>query len=632
MNDNDDGLDGYETIAADPLEDAGDDADTKIVPFIDPDLGLCPVVPLGFLAGKVVFAMPEGEIRQEPARQVGPMLRADIFACAAGQAFLANWRDKEGKFQREQAAVWFVRNCRKAGLWDSSRPLRELGVWPGDEAADLGPHLVLHLGDRIWRVPQKGKAEDLSIFEALRVRRGPLYRLRPPAPRPKKACGSVDGQWVRDWLDRWAFEPIGREGLTGADVVAGWLMASLLGGFAPFRGHLLVHALQGSGKTELMLFVQALLSGLGVEVIDSFSEAGLKNELAGNARPVLIDEAESGADPRGAAGVVEKALELLRRMATGDGGRRKQGDVGGGTVTQTAVGAAMVAGIAPPRLGPADASRFVEIRLLPLRGRATTRADLDAAKSKARALAPALLGRALKGAWRYRADLDAVTAALSQSGETPRSADLLAMMIAGRRLLLFDAPLTEDEAAAEVAFWRPLIAAREATAAVTNAGAQALAHLMSADARIHVRDRPETVGGLLQRWSRMERDYDDVLKAIGLKILEDAAPDGRPGPWLLVANDHPRLESVFRGTHWQDWRRVLGHLDALGEDHATWSPRHPVRFGVGVKVRALAIPLAPWLEIAAPSMAPGVVPLRPMAAVPPNVPPVVPEEDLEWPD
>ncbi|MBW8815579.1 MAG: hypothetical protein JF588_19330 [Caulobacterales bacterium] len=623
-----------EVIAGDPLEEADDGADTRIQPFVDPDVQLCPVVPLGFEGGKVVFAMPEGEIRKEPAAKIGTMLRPDIFACAPGQAFLANWRDKEGKFQRELATVWFVRTCRKAGLWDSGRQVRSLGVWPADAAGAPGG-LVLHLGDEVWRLAHRQPAEKLKVIETLRERRGPLYKLRPPAPRPAKPASSADGLWVMDRLALWRFEPIGREGLTGADVVGGWAMAGLLGALAPFRGHCLVNAMAGSGKSALVAFVHALQSALAGDVIDAFSEAGLRNELSGMARPVLLDEAESAPGAHG-PGVVERALELVRRMSTGSGGHRVMGDIGGGSISQTAVGAVLMAAINPPKLGPADGSRIVEVRLLPLSGsdlaagetvKLADRAELQGAIDKAHQLGPALLGRALRGAWRYLADVDELAAAFARAGESPRTADLISMLAAGRRMLLFDAALTPQEADAEVAFWRPLLDQRTAAEIVSNPGADCLAHLMAAESGLHLSNRRETLGGIIQRWVRLEREYDDVLKSNGLKIWEGLGPDGREGPWLLVANHHPRLEAIFRGTVWADWRRTLGYLDGLGPAHRTW-PAKKQRFGVGVEQRAIAIPLAPWIDKPSARMAAGVTPMPRSAAVPAGVP----EEDVDWPD
>lgn len=582
-------------VMASDSEDAPEVSETR-KPFPNPPADESPVIPLGFFGGKVVFAMPEGEIREELASKLAGMLKTDIYACAAGASFLAYWRDSEDKLMRDLAVMWFVRKCREAGYYDKGRPVRSLGVWP-----DAGGGVVLHKGDAIWRWSAEGVLTRQTIFEAMRAdRSGPLYKLRPPAPQPGEAASCADGAWIRAQLDLWRFEAIGDEGLTGADVALGWMGGALLGAVAPFRGHLLAHALAGSGKSTLVGFIHGLLSALAGDIVDSFTAAGLRSALADMARPVLLDEAESAPGALG-GGVVEQALELIRRMSTGAGGTRKQGDMGGGAVTQTAVGAVMLAAINPPRLGPADATRIVEIRLGPLSGsdlaedaprpRVATDAELTAGLARARELAPGLLGRALAQAGRYRADVAAMKAALGRAGESPRAADLVAMLAAGRRLLLFDEALDEAAADGEAAFWRPLLAQREASEVVSNVGSDAFSWLMNADSGQHSGDRRLTLGEIVTRWIKHEREREDVLKAHGLKIWED--PDSK-APWLMVANHHPALEKVFRGTAWQDWRRSLSFLDALGPEYRTRAAKKQ-RFGLGVEQRALAIPLTPLL-------------------------------------
>lgn len=587
------GLDDFESLAARDVDDApGDDAPedaAPIRPFPDPTLDACPVVPLGFIGGKVVFAMPEGEIRTEAASKIGTMLRTDIFACAAGQSFLTTWRDSEDKFQRDLATIWFVRKCREAGPYDLNRPVRDLGVWPGP-----GDTVVLHRGVEIIEIPPKGKALRLPIAEALRKATGPLYRLRPRAPMPEGKFSAADGAWFSTALSAWNFDELGRDGLTGADVVMGFVGAGMLGAVAPFRGHVLLHAMAGSGKTTLMHLVQALMSALAGEVIDDFTEAGLRGALAGMARPVLLDETEAEEGVPG-GGAVARALDLIRRMSTGKGATRKQGstDGSGATATQTAVGSVMMAAINPPLLNSQDASRFVEVRLKPLPPGGKTDADLHAMVEKAQALAPALLARTLRLAWRYRADVALLKAAFAELGEAPRGADLIAMVAAGRRLLLFDEALTPETAAEEAAAWAPLISERIAQDRVSNPGVDALAHLMAADSGQHVRDRRATLGELVERSCGAERgEYADVLKAHGL-IVEQ----GELGRWrLLIANSHPALERIFRGSKWPDWIRAMTHIDVLGEGYVTERVMHPRRFGGLIRARCLSIPLAPWLE------------------------------------
>ncbi|SFK41962.1 hypothetical protein [Caulobacter sp. UNC279MFTsu5.1] len=605
----------YEPIALAGMEDAPEGTESLLKGFPNPDVSESPVIPLGFAGAKVWFAMPEGELRSEVASKVGAMLRTDIFACQAGASFLTYWRDRADKFQREPCAIWFVRKCREAGFWDSSRPIRSLGVWPGEAGA-----VMLHRGDEVWSFASGRKVDKRSIAEMMRVRSGPLYRLAASGPKPGKPCTVEDGAWIRRQFDNWHFEPIGIDGLTGADVMAGWLVGALLGAVAPFRGHLMLNALQGSGKTTLVHLVHALMSALAGPVIDSFSEAGFRSDLSGMARPVLIDEAEGGANAHGGAGVVEQALGVLRRMSTGDGGVRKQVGQDGNVATQTAVGSVMLAAILPPKLGPADGSRIVEVRLLPLAAKEgqdlASDDDLATIQAKAEALAPKLLARILLGARRYRSDVAMVKAALQRAKESPRTADLIAMLAAGRRLLLHDEPLTPEMADTQARFWRPLLAQRESIEVVTNPGADAFAHLMAASTDQFRNDRRLTIGIMVDRLAAGDREYIGPLKAHGMLFYEDVGPDGRTGPWLIVSNHHPVLEKIFSPTKWQDWRRALSYLDALGPDYQTW-PTKQLRYGAGVQQRGLAIPLTPLLDRLASQAS------RPVT-------PSVPEQDIEW--
>lgn len=582
----------------DYLGQAPDDSEKMLGAFPNPDVTMSPVVPLGFDGGRVIFAMPEGEIRKEIAAKIGGMLRTDIFACQAGQSFLSYWRDKDDKFQRELAAVWFNRACRDAGKWDANRPMRSLGVWPGGDGG-----VVLHRGEEIILYRYDGTTVSRTIAEALKVKRGPLYQLRPPAPEAGEPLSRRHGRWIRRQLDWWRFEAIGDDGLTGADVVAGWLMASLLGAAAPFRGHVLMHALQGSGKTTFLEFCHGLLSALAGDIVSSFSEAGFRADVSGMARPQLVDEAEAGGSD--GPGAVEQVLNLLRLMTTGAGARRVQSDSAGGTMTQTAVGCVMMVAITPAKMDAALASRVAELRLMPLTGtdlapnapqpRLASRRQLGRIIRHAQRLAPHLLGRALTHAGRYRDDVASIVTALVEQGEEPRNADLIAMLAAGRRMLLEDEPLTAATAVLEASRWRPLLEHRQAREVVTNVGAEALAHLMGWDSRQHRGDRHVTLGEVIKTHVIDRTWQDDVLKAHGLRIYEGDAKDGRPGPWLLVCNNHPVLDRIFGKTRWGDYRTALEYLDAMGPEYRTWAAK-PLSFGVGIKQRSLAIPLTPWLE------------------------------------
>lgn len=584
----------YDTLGGE-AED-GDERDLGVFPT--PSIEDCPIVFLGFDGPRVVFAMPEGEIRAEPAAKIGQMLRTDIMACAAGQAFLVNWRDRKDKFHRDMATVWFVRQCRERGKWDAGRPQRGLGVWPGRPGETL-----LHRGNAVEVWERGRQVDELTIAEALKTRQGPLYRLHPAAPGTAEPCGPEIGQWARRHFDAWRFEPIGEEGLTGADVVAGYVGLALLGAVAPFRVHVLLDALPGSGKTTFLAFVHALLSALAGEPVNSFTDAGLRKEVSGHARPLLIDEAETAESDLG-PGPVEQVLALLRLMATGEGANRKQADA-----AQTALGAVLMAGANPPPLDAALATRVAQVRMRRVAGadpadddpdaRPRPRLDdaqLSAAVERAKAEAPALLGRALSLADRYRQDLAAIKRALVDAGEMHRSADLIASLAAGRRLLVSDDALDDDAAALEVARWSALAAERAAGEGMRNDAQEALSWLLAADSGVQRSGTRVTVGQLVEAQAHAEgSDVEAELKACGLRVLWAWGPDGREGPWLLVANKHPGTARIFARSRFKNWSRVLAGLDELGPEHRTWAHK-PEWFGPGQKSRARAIPLAPWLE------------------------------------
>jgi hypothetical protein len=90
--------------------------------FPDPPLAACPVMPLGYFADKVVFAMPSGDARIVCAALLPGLLRLDIFVCAEGQRFLELWRDGRRGLDLEGCARWLVWKCRAAGPWVMGRP------------------------------------------------------------------------------------------------------------------------------------------------------------------------------------------------------------------------------------------------------------------------------------------------------------------------------------------------------------------------------------------------------------------------------------------------------------------------------------------------------------------------------
>ncbi|ADL00686.1 hypothetical protein [Brevundimonas subvibrioides] len=569
------------------MPDADPDTELKAGSlWVEVDPATSPVIPLGFYGGKVVFALPEGELREEPAAKIPAMLKTDLYVSKAGRQFLIHWRDSEGRFQRDFAAQWFVNACREAGRWDDNRPKRGYGVWPSAE----GP--IVHAGDAVGRAPFR-KDDWKPVATALReTGSGPIWLLRPPVPRPGKPATVADGETLRGHLDRWAFAPMGSGGLSEADVLMGWQGVALLGGVPSFRPHISVSGGAGTGKTTLSRLMQAAGSANAGELLDTFTEAGIKNSLTGEARGLYMDEAEPSPDGQGP---VERVMEVLRRMSTGDGSSGRKGDVGGRTVATTAVGCAYLASIFPVALGDAMATRMVEVRLRPLgKAKGGADGDLSAAIDWAREASPALLARAVRLADRFKADAGMLKTALGEGGSLPRAADLIAALAAGRRLLLSDEALSLEGARDEVRLWSALIQGREETSSAQNPGQGCISRIWAMNSGQHVKDRHLTIGEMIEEEATSPGYHDKVLKTFGLIVENGHANAERPGPWLLISTNHPALVKGLAGTQYANWRGVLEHLADLGDAYA---PRHlptAKRFGLH-QSRAIAVPLTPWL-------------------------------------
>ncbi|MFN7110310.1 MAG: hypothetical protein ACK4M2_01640 [Brevundimonas sp.] len=589
----------------------GGDGDKGTTAYVNPKVDDCPVIPLGHEGRDVIFALPEGSIRREPAGRIAQMLRTDIYASVAGSIFLGNWRDDEGKIQLQEAAKWLVRECRDRGVWDADRPQRGYGVWAGDN----GP--MVHVGDAIGEWPL-GSENWRPVSEALREDvSGPLWLLRPKMARPSKAATIKQAQNIRAVLNLWSFSPLdprAPEGLSQADALFGWLGVQLLGAWPRFRPVVNVSGGAGTGKTTLSRLMQAAGSANAGDLLDTFTDAGLKNTLSSEARGLFLDEAEPSTD--GQAGPVERALEVIRRMATGEGSSGRKGSINGGAVATSAVGCAYLASIFPVPLGDAMATRTLEIRMGRLDGRkGTTDDDLEATIEAARALSPALLARALRDAKRFRADVAAIKAALVESKQAHRAADLIASLAAGRRLLLYDTALTEAEAKAEAETWLGLAQARAERSSSQNPGQGCLQYIWAINSGHLGHDRALTIGELVQEeLEQAGGRASRVLKAWGLIIENGHAGTDRPGPWLLVANNHPALEKALRGTEFANWRGVLEHLADLGPSVAPRPGDGPKRFGMH-QSRVLCVPLTPWLD---KPVAVGVDPREPTPFEPPR--------------
>lgn len=528
----------------------------------DPSDG-CLLTPLGHRDGVYYFLSPAGEVRRIAgdkmnARAISSLVDGEVTWFS--KCFNSNAR---AGFDDYAAADYLRRVCREAGFFDPETPQRGPGVWR------VGNDLVVHAGDALL-INKKWQRAGI-------VRGGAIYPASAPIPRPSENPATKEvGRHLLDTLKRWTFSLE-----IGPELIVGFIGEALLCGAIPWRAHVAVQGQGGTGKTLLTELIAAALGGAAHEVSSDFTEAGLRQSLTGQARAILLDEAEQSEGSLTVVGVIR----LLRLMSSRDGALVRRGTAGGSAQLFRVNGVAFLAAVLLPNLAPQDRSRITCLDLGPLDPAVST-SETGAAIDKLRAASPALWARAIHEWRRFLETFEAYRAGLIQRGCTARTADQLATLAAGRDLLLHDDVPQADGLAHEIERLAPLIAAGQ-TESTEGEGINCWTHLITSPVDPSHRDEGRTVGELLQRALKPEgTTARKILEAIGIKIVNDV-----PNQLVLVSNNHNALARIFKDTHWAsgEWVTALRYLPGARAYPNEKAKESVPRFGAS-RQRATAIP------------------------------------------
>ncbi|MCW5581905.1 MAG: hypothetical protein KIS72_11250, partial [Luteimonas sp.] len=504
----------------------------------DDGRGDCPVAALGQRNGVYWFVKPNGEVVSISYQQLTTMAGLS-FLFDGDVAWLTESFPRTGRggevtgFVATAAGAGLIRRCAEAGLFDASLQIRGRGVWPGPRGS-----VIMHCGD--------GVIIDGILWPPGCRLDGALYRAMPPIPPPADTAATAqEGQAARDELAGWRFRHD-----SAPEIVLGFIGLAMLGAIPRWRAHLLITGEAGSGKSMLAEAAAAALGPLCVYYND-VTEAGLRQTLTSEARPIVLDETEKSGSLK-----VERVIELLRLMSSGRGAGSLRGSREGLAQQYHAVGCAALFAIDPPELKPQDRSRITEVEVLLPDPAALEQAD-NACRQLA-ALGPKLLCRMLQRVAAFESSFANWREALVEIGCTARQAEQPASFLAAYWTLVEDTPISLDIARHELPRYLWMIE----TASTTlddDVSQQCLNHLLASQveqrsgetltlSRLIVRARSSRVG-----------DARGLLQAYGVRLVEDS--DGSlAGAW--VANRHPQLNRIFAGTAWQGggWRRALASL------------------------------------------------------------------------
>jgi putative DNA primase/helicase len=499
---------------------------------------------------------------------------------------LATWKQdwptngKAQPFDLHGARMALMEACHAAGPFDPQR-VRGRGVWPETEG-----RVVVHAGDWIWSGGQgwRPAAAPLGhIYEAAAVWPGLLGA----------RFGGEEARGLLDLLEElpWVHPVMAR-------LAAGYVVTAPVCAALPWRAQLWLIGESGSGKTTLVerLLVPAL-GVIAMFVQGATTEAGLRQRLGRDARPIVYDEAEANRAPGQAR--LERVLEFARYMASSGSAEVVKGGAGHEAVGFTGVASLLLASVNVALTRQADETRFTVIELRRLR-RVEPSWHLGWCERAAALVGDGFAGRLLastleqmpvlvENVRRYRA-------AVAVRAGSARVGDQLGTLLAGARLLETGELIDPTDARAQV---DDLPAELLEAALGESDQVRCLAAISNAIVRVDTesgkRQVTRTIGGLITRVLGFEaddalssREAELALARHGIRVLPPGffAAHGPQGQLVAVAHENEELKRILAGTDF-----VSGHRHLLLRLPEAFVSPNSVRFGPGApRVRATLIP------------------------------------------
>ena len=489
--------------------------------------------------------------------------------------------DEKGRVDWQAAGVYIANQCTAGPVYDPIN-IRERGVWSDDGRT------VLHTGDTLI---VEGKVINPARFKSEFI-----YPRRPRLLQEWSGVGDpapdTYGRLIRDVCNKVRWEkPI------YGDLLAGWIATAVVCGGLPWRTHCWITGNQGSGKTTVVNYIAgACLGGLAIYPVGESTEAGIRQSVRNDARPVVFDESESSKNKEERRQAV---IQLMRQSSSESRGRIMKGSANHQAVSFTLRSTFLMSSIGVGLKEAADLTRTSVLTVRPQDARTATEREQAEQKwkefMKACASVPAdaperLLSRQVNNLATLRKNIEVFKRVIAGSIGDGRLGDQLGTLLAGCYSLVSTSEVTNVtcERYLDRYDWT------EFTSVKTQREDLALLfHLAGSTLRVEGSGgyQERLVGELIEIAMRNSRDEriaamtaEDVLKRNGIKVDNE-----KGGVWLGIKV--PNLNRIMSTSdYFEGWQRVLErHPRVVRSENA-------VKFA-GVSSRALFIPKQEFMQI-----------------------------------
>lgn len=481
----------------------------------------------------------------------------------------------KGNILWDDAIDWLMRECRAVGIYDPDR-IRGRGAWIDNDRA------VLHVGDRLI---VDGKPCGL-ILPGSRY----IYEAAKPLTTSyiQPIC-TADAHKLADICKA----PNWKHGISGV-LLAGFIVVAPVCGGLAWRPSIWITGGSGSGKSYLKENILGpAMGGMALLVQSKTTEAGIRQTLNCDARPVLFDEAER--EDATAAARMQGVLDLLRQSSS-EGGA----DIVKGSQSQTGARRYKIRscfGLSSINVGIEHQADENRITVLALKDRDHGNAAEDEARFEefnrtvqttiTADFAAGLLSRSVRLLPIIRANAETFARTISVVFGSRRTGDQLGALLAGAYALHSDRVISAEAAEAWV---RKQDWGGAAASEVERDEFRLLSHLTQHRIRFsqgNSSNMEATIGRLLLaaagRDTQINHDHADMeLRQIGIRY---DLRDGKYG--IYVSTNHPALKRILVGTPWSaGWARAIGRLP-----NSITGEQKNIRFAFGHVGKACWVPM-----------------------------------------
>ena len=517
------------------------------------------------------FYLPKGT-RQVIELTAAAHNRQNLLALAKHQWWEAHFPQKKEGVAWHLAANAMLRACEKRGVYDAGR-VRGRGAWEDNNRS------VLHIGDRLLvdgQTTEIGCIESQYVYEraaSLEVGMDASPLSTPEANRFAQLCD----------LPSWESGIFGR-------LLAGWCVVAPICGALQWRPHIWITGKAGSGKTWAAdNLVKPAVGPIGLYVQGATTEAGIRQYLKYDARPVMFDEAEG--ETQKSAGKIQAVLELMRQASSETGAAIIKGSSSGHAQTYQIRITACLASVLPGATLAADIGRITVLTL-----NKNCSPDATEQFEYLRRSTHELLTDSYTASLRMRTVLliptikkNVKTFARAVSGHVgnARAGDQLGTLLAGAYSLFSTSEISPEQALAWIKKqdWGELApSTSDAQADESRCLAAILETVIRVDAGRGASEL--SIGEAVGAVSGRSGDYDGLDTARLAQALGRTGIKVRSGSDdLLISNNHREVGRILQATAWsKNWDVLLLRLPGAERAGAVYFS--------GSTSRAVSVPLS----------------------------------------